>query len=149
MPTDQPSFARSIASHAVTGLVSGAVVLAASAMLTAKAPTDEAVKVKPPEIGPMVVSKLIVMDGEGRARITLDVAKSGTARIAVTNAGDDARAGVTIEASEFGNSVAIRPTGDRSRSPHLTMMMSSEGGLPFIQGISSTGERVFDLPPAP
>jgi hypothetical protein len=148
MPTDQPSFSRSIATHAVTGLASGAIVLAASAMFATRAPSGEPAKVKVPEVGPMVVSKLIVMDGEGKARIVLDVAKSGTARIHVANAGDDARAGVTIEASDLGNSVAIRPTGDRSKSPHLTMMMSGEGGLPFIQGISSTGERVFDLLPA-
>ncbi len=77
MPTDPPPFSRSIATHAVTGLVSGAVVLAASAMLATKAPSGEPVKVKAPEIGPMVVSKLIVMDGKGRARITLSSSDDG------------------------------------------------------------------------
>lgn len=151
MPTDNPPFARSIATHAVTGLVSGAVVLAASAMLAREAPAGGPAKVKPPTIGPMVVSKLIVMDGEGRARIVLDC-EDDRAAVRVVDGGvviEDANRSPAIvlsHADQPGPKLWMTPTKAEARDAGISIGLDNDSGRGYLQIVGPDGQIRTDLP---
>lgn len=127
MPADSPSssLTRSIATHAVTGIVSGAVVLAVSAMLTAKGPAvsmdgasagpPKIEAMKPPVPGPIVGTKLILLDPKGLGRATLSYDDSGNPTLAMHGPN--------------GAAVGLGFVGDGDENADASMLHFSVGGV--------------------